>query len=350
MTRSTRAKRWVAALALAAPLAAQATSDSGVPRTDQSRMLYATDSGGNLISFRAGSPSSIRSSVPLTGLPAGVRLVGIDFRPATGDLYSVGTDNVVYRVNPFTGIAIAEGPAFTPALRGVSFGVDFNPTVDKIRLTSDANQNMRLNPDEGTVLSSDPDLNPGDPNVVGSAYTESSFNATRPTTTVLYAVDSASDMLFQQNPANAGTLVNGLSLGVDIGDDAGFDIAGAGNVGYLVATPAGALRALRSGLAELGYSPPYRPVSARRSARRSGALERSGWTQFADPCRACSPSVTLGPSRHTQLRRRGPRGAQRHGLRATPRLDGPSSAAGATSLSGRDARRRPGSSRGRRPA
>ena len=103
-------------------------------------MLYATDTGGNLISFRAGSPSRIQSSVPLTGLPAGVKLVGIDFRPATGDLYSVGTDNVVYRVNPFTGIAIAEGPAFTPGLNGAFFGVDFNPTVDKIRVTSDANQ------------------------------------------------------------------------------------------------------------------------------------------------------------------------------------------------------------------
>ena len=67
MTRSTRTKRWVAALAalaLAAPLAAQATSDGGVPRTDQSRMLYATDSGGNLISFRAGSPSRIRELRP----------------------------------------------------------------------------------------------------------------------------------------------------------------------------------------------------------------------------------------------------------------------------------------------
>ena len=242
MTRSIRTKRWVAALAalaLAAPLAAQATSDSGVPRTERSRMLYATDTGGNLISFRAGSPSRIQSSVPLTGLPAGVKLVGIDFRPSTGDLYSVGSDNVVYRVNPFTGIAIAEGPAFTPGLNGAFFGVDFNPTVDKIRVTSDANQNIRLNPDEGTVLSADPDLNPGDPSVVGSAYTESSFNATRPATTVLYAVDSGNDMLFQQNPANAGTLVNGLPLGVDIGNDAGFDIAGAGNVAYLVATPAG---------------------------------------------------------------------------------------------------------------
>ena len=40
MTRSTRTKRWVAVLA------AQATLDGGVLRTDQSRMLYATDSGG----------------------------------------------------------------------------------------------------------------------------------------------------------------------------------------------------------------------------------------------------------------------------------------------------------------
>ena len=106
-------------------------------------------------------------------------------------------------------------------------------------MTSDANQNIRLNPDEGTVLNARPDLNPGDSNVVGSAYAASSLNATRSATTVLYAVDSGNDILFQQNPANTGALVNGLPLGVDIGNDAGFDIAGAGNVAYLVATPTG---------------------------------------------------------------------------------------------------------------
>ena len=69
-------------------------------------------------------------------------LAGIDFRPATGDLYGVGSDSVVYRVNPRTGIAVAEGPAFTPGLNGRFFGVDFNPTVDKIRVVSDAGQNL----------------------------------------------------------------------------------------------------------------------------------------------------------------------------------------------------------------
>jgi uncharacterized protein DUF4394 len=43
---------------------------------------------------------------------AGVSVRGIDFRPATGDLYALGSDKVVYRVNVATAIAVGEGPAF----------------------------------------------------------------------------------------------------------------------------------------------------------------------------------------------------------------------------------------------
>src|SRR5919109_446468 len=136
----------------------------------------------------------------ILGLPAGVTLTGIDFRPKTGDLYGVGSDSVVYRINPYTGIAIAEAPAFTPVLRGTKFGVDFNP---------------------------------GMPNIVGAAYTNSSFSFTPPTATTLYVVDSVTDQVFVQNPPNNGTLTNPQQLGVDVGADAGFDIAGADNTGYL---------------------------------------------------------------------------------------------------------------------
>ncbi len=160
-------------------------------------------------------------------------LRGVDFRPMTGDLYGVGSDSVVYRVNPTTAIAVAEGPAFTPALRGTSFGVGFNPTVDKIRVVSDAGQNLRLNVDEGTVLSADRDLNPGMPQVVAADYTNSSFSATRPTATQLYSIDAASDQILLQNPPNDGTLTMGKQLGVDVGAQASFDIAGADNTGYL---------------------------------------------------------------------------------------------------------------------
>lgn len=231
----TRRIRWsivlAAVLALTAAIAAQAASSR--PERGHGRLLYATDKGGKLLSFDARSPERIRSERPVTGLPDGVWLRGIDFRPATGDLYGIGSDSVVYRVNPPTAIAVAEGPLFTPALRGTSFGVDFNPTVDKIRVTSDANQNLRLNPDAGDVLSADPDLNPGDPQVVGSAYTNSSFSATRPTATKLYAIDSKDDLLLEQNPANAGTLINPKSLRLNVTDKLGFDIAGASDTAYL---------------------------------------------------------------------------------------------------------------------
>jgi Domain of unknown function (DUF4394) len=231
-----------AVLALAGAAGADASRDRGdrdrggdrwQQRDDDSRMFYATTDQNLLVQFDERRPDRLQDVQAITGLPAGVTLRGIDFRPATGDLYGVGSDNIVYRVNPVTAIAIGEGPAFTPGLSGNSFGVDFNPTVDKIRVTSDAAQNLRLNPDEGTVLMADKNLNPGMPQVVGSAYTNSSFSATKPTATQLFAVDAATDQLFLQNPPNDGTLTMGKRLRIDVGQQTGFDIAGDDNVGYL---------------------------------------------------------------------------------------------------------------------
>ena len=244
MLRSTLLRRGAAVaavLALVGAAGAQASRDHGDrerrgdrwQQRDDSRMFYATTDQNLLAQFDERRPDRIRDVQAISGLPAGVTLRGIDFRPATGDLYGVGSDNIVYRVNPVTAIAIGEGPAFAPTLNGNSFGVDFNPTVDKIRVTSDATQNLRLNPDEGTVLTADKNLNPGMPQVVGSAYTNSSFSASKPTTTQLYAVDAATDQLFLQNPPNDGTLTMGKRLRVDVGQQTGFDIAGDDNVGYL---------------------------------------------------------------------------------------------------------------------
>jgi hypothetical protein len=219
--------------ALAVPAAGQAGSPGSKDGGD--RTLWATDNQGNLISFSADNPRKLDSSQQLSGLPMGVTLRGIDFRTATGELYGVGSDSVVYRVSTVTGKAVAEGPAFSPALNGRFFGVDFNPTVDRIRVTSDANQNLRLNPDTGALgtPAPDADLNPGDPTVVGSAYTNSSFSATPPATTTLYALDALDDAIYVQNPPNDGTLTMPKQLDINVRGDAGFDIAGQNNVGYI---------------------------------------------------------------------------------------------------------------------
>ncbi len=243
--------RWAitvgAVVALVVPLGAAADGDGDGTGKDR-RVFYATDTGGNLLRFDSRSPRDVRSKA-ITGLPSGVALNGIDFRPATGDLYALGSDKVVYRVNVKTAIAVAEGPAFETApaaLNSGNNGFDFNPTVDKIRVTSDVGDNIRLNPDEGNLLSKDTSLTPAGVQVVGSAYTNSSFTAfaTRPTVTELYALDIAptKDLLWIQRPANNGTLIMPVSLGFDLGPNAGFDIVGSdsvGNVGYAAGTQLG---------------------------------------------------------------------------------------------------------------
>ncbi len=115
--------------------------------------------------------------------------------------------------------------------------------MDKIRITSDADDNLRLDPDPGSLLMNDTKLTPAEVTVVGSAYTNSSFAAfaNRPTATMLFAYDTSGkkDRLWLQNPANAGTLMNPLSTGLDLGSDVGFDIAGAENRGYVAGTHSG---------------------------------------------------------------------------------------------------------------
>src|SRR5215218_7833013 len=97
--------RRAAALATVLTLAAGGTASATTSRT-----LFATTDQNTLVQFESKRPERITDIRALSGLPAGVTLSGIDFRPATGDLYGVGSDSVVYRVNPRTGIAIAEGP------------------------------------------------------------------------------------------------------------------------------------------------------------------------------------------------------------------------------------------------
>ena len=110
-------------------------------------------------------------------------------------------------------------------------------------MVSDTGQNLRLNPDTGAVAAVDGALNPGAPHVVGSAYTNNFAGATM---TTLYAIDSTTDQLLIQNPPNAGTLVPVGPLGVDTGDDVGFDIAANDGVAFATLTIGGTTR-LRTG-------------------------------------------------------------------------------------------------------
>jgi trimeric autotransporter adhesin len=203
--------------------------------------IFVVDVGNNLRHFNPATPGKIDGTVSIQGLQPGENILGIDFRPATGQLYAVGSTSQVYRINAVTGLASPVDGQFTPSLFGTDFGFDFNPTVDRIRLVSDAEQNIRLNPDTGLVAGVDNSINPAG-NLVASAY---SNNFSGATSTTLYGLDSASDQLVIQNPPNDGTVTPVGALGVDTNGLVGFDIApGTGTAYASLTAPAASTSSL----------------------------------------------------------------------------------------------------------
>ncbi len=239
-------KNWKRSVGFALAALASAAAGSG-------EILTVVGDGNVLLTFDHAAPGTTLSSQPITGLETGEQILAIDFRPASGQLYALGSTSRVYVVDPSTGAASAVGAGpFTPALAGESFGLDFNPTVDRIRLVSDAEQNLRLHPDTGLVAGTDTPLayatgdvaTGADPSVTSVAYTNSVAGAT---STTLYAIDAARDTLVRigsigASPVspNTGQLFTVGALGSDAGGATGFDISSATGVAFAAFSPAGA--------------------------------------------------------------------------------------------------------------
>ncbi|HEX6591807.1 MAG TPA: DUF4394 domain-containing protein, partial [Moraxellaceae bacterium] len=217
-------------------------------------MVALSSGGANLLRFSSSTPGTV-TTAGITGVNAGEVLVGIDYRPATGQLYALGINagadtGSVYRLDPQTGAATVIGAAGSVAFTtdGVTavdfpadtngYGFNFNPAVDRIRVTA-GSLNFRLHPDTGlgvdgnnggavAVTGSNPDgaINGAATSSTGSAYTNSVAGTT---VTTLYALDNVSNSLFIQTPPNAGTLTSGLALTLggsmlDFSAPLGFDI------------------------------------------------------------------------------------------------------------------------------
>jgi hypothetical protein len=208
---------------------------------------WAVDSRALLVGFDTARPFLITDLLLITGLRPGEQVLAIDFRPANGRLYALGSTSRLYTINLETGKAtvVGSGAAFTPALSGTEFGFDFNPTVDRIRLTSNTGQNLRLHPDTGVVAATDANLNYADgsaPNIIGSAYTNSFAGAT---TTVLYNLDATKRAIVTQAPPNDGVLGTIRPLvNMDFSNIAGFDISPVTDRAYLVMRESGSQKAM----------------------------------------------------------------------------------------------------------
>ncbi|MEV6418072.1 DUF4394 domain-containing protein [Kribbella sp. NPDC051718] len=230
-----------AAVALGTMLAAGLTAVPSASATSRSAApdIYLLESNGTLSVRDSHRPLLSEHRVKVRGLNAHDRLVGIDVRPATGQLYAIAKSGQLYTLDVRSGRASAVGTAAAGVV-GTAVGFDFNPTVDRIRVVSSSGRNLRLHPDTGAVAAVDTSLAYAEggsgPKVAAAAYTDSFAGAT---TTGLYGLDARRDSLVTQGtlpgttPAvspNAGQLFTVGRLGTNISAVNGFDISGKGRV------------------------------------------------------------------------------------------------------------------------
>jgi hypothetical protein len=203
--------------------------------------------GDNLVRLNTSAAGGGSNAVAITGVDAGETLVGIDYRPATGQLYGLGINaaadtGTLYLIDPQTGAATAVSAIGTvtfaatdlpdPATTG--YGFDINPVVDRVRVTTGTGLNFRVNPDTGAPLGPDTavtGLPAGSTGVTGTAYTNG-FAGT--TATTQYTLDATSDRLFIQGAVappgpNGGVQSNPLPItlngaALDFTAVNGFDI------------------------------------------------------------------------------------------------------------------------------
>lgn len=200
-------------------------TDSPIVRN--SIFLALTDDN-TIESFDPKDPAAV-TSVSVSGFRnVDERLLGFDTRPANGVIYGLTNADNLYIID------IASGEATFVSTLDTSFngeqvvGFDFNPVADRLRLVGRNDRDFRINVDtgevtvDGNLAYADGDANAGaNPTVTAVAYSNAIFN---PSATQLYDIDTNLDTLVLQNPPNDGTLETIGELGVDFGEQGGFDI------------------------------------------------------------------------------------------------------------------------------
>lgn len=123
--------------------------------------FYTVDSNGNLNLFSSQDPSTVISSVEITGLQnANEFIIDIDVRPSTNVLYGVARNTesatgALYTIDSKTGIATLVGPltgctlSVYPTYETPRYGIDFDPVLDVLRIVGEDTQNYRADPATG---------------------------------------------------------------------------------------------------------------------------------------------------------------------------------------------------------
>lgn len=207
-----------------------------------------------LLSFNVRTPNNATATA-LTGLPAGERLLAIDFRPSNGRMYGLSSAGKLFTIDPDTGTATLASTLSVSAdivnglALGKNYAMDFNPVAGALRIVStgegdNISRNYRVPgtnlESSGTTLT-DSNLSLGGSGtgfgVTKIAYSNS-FNPA-PASTLLFGIDVVNNNFIQQD-ANAGTLTTLGRATTEVNtirphSFGGFDISGGDNGLMLIA-------------------------------------------------------------------------------------------------------------------
>lgn len=184
-------------------------------------------SGDNMIHSIDVSTATVSASMEVKGVS---KLLGIDLRPATGQLIGVTDAFEIVEIDPESGAAtvISKMDKELPIEGDAAVIVDFNPKANKLRFMS-GTTNHRVDIESGAVTVDgslayeDADMHAGEaPAIVAAAYINSYGT---PETTAMYDIDSTIVALIQQTSPNDGTLAAIGKLGIDGTAAYAFDIA-----------------------------------------------------------------------------------------------------------------------------
>ena len=226
---------WCTLLAASAFLPAHADA--------QSHTLYGLVQGSNtLLRFNSATPGTVET-LPINGIVTGELLRGIDFRPATGQLYAIATDGIgaqvrIYVINPATGLATGFAPVVTAPTFSIQWGMSFNPVPDRIRLVNSNGENLRLNPNNGALAGDDTNLTSpvAPPPIVDAVAYDRQFPGA--TQTTLFAINRATASLAVQGGINGAvppgpnggsiTDIGPLSVTLNAGSSTALDMTSNG--------------------------------------------------------------------------------------------------------------------------
>ncbi len=195
---------------------------TNLPISGPDQLFYALSTDNGLYRFNAQDVKSLPTKIAITGLATDEKILSIDFRPATGDLYGVSSASKLYLINATGDVRQISNTAFNPGIaQEAVVSMDFDPSTDLIRLVTNKGQNLRINPESGGIVNVDASI-VGDVTLFGVAYNNSRAGAK---TSTLYDIDTKNKKLYKQEPANEGKLVAIGNLDLNLGTDVSFDIS-----------------------------------------------------------------------------------------------------------------------------